>query len=167
MIVPFDTLPDPARLWIYTASEPIAEAAEPLSRGAKEFVATWMSHGRPVAGDAFVCENRFLILGALGTEEELSGCGIDASVHEVVRLGERLGIHWADALSVAYRSSPGMIEVVERSVFRARSRSGEVDADTVVFDTALPTVGDWRSSRFERAAADSWHARVFGLARAA
>lgn len=167
MIKPFETLPDSARLWIYVASDSLGAGETELVRRTKTFISGWTSHTLPVGGDAFVAEGRFLVIGAHVVDGDLSGCGIDASVREITRLAEELGIRWADGLVVAFRGASGGVEVVNRPQFRARSRTGEIGAETFVFDTGLTCVGDWRAGYFEKAARDSWHAGVFGLTRAA
>ncbi len=167
MIQSFSTLPDSAQLWIYTASDPLQSGGEALVQNVKQFIFGWTSHGSAVKGDAFLLENQFLVLGAYVEEGDLSGCGIDDSVREINRLARLLDIHWADAVMVAFRDALGRVQIVSRPHFRALSRAQEVSADTIVFDTGLSSVGDWRAGRFERPAMASWHADVFGLVQAA
>lgn len=163
MLHPFDALPDTARVWVYASEAPLDAQAQALVEATRTFIATWTSHARPVAGDALVAHGRFLVVGAFIADGEISGCGIDASVHAVEELGRRMGIRWMNSLSVAFRDRSGGVQVVDRPTFRRLVREGRVDPTTSVFDLAVNTVGAWRDGAFERPVANSWHATVFGL----
>ncbi|MDX1419054.1 MAG: hypothetical protein R3181_03715 [Rubricoccaceae bacterium] len=165
-------LPDAARLWLFAAARDLtgAEAAALVDR-VRSFMAGWTSHGRPVASAAEVLEGRVLAVGAALSEAELnagvSGCGIDKLQHAVEAAAEAGGFAWTGALDVLYRDADGAVQAVARSDFRRLARTGAVDASTPVLDLTLSTVGALRASGVERPAAQSWHARAFGLAKTA
>ncbi len=48
-----------------------------------------------------------------------------------------------------------------RHEFAAMAEAGEVDADTIVFDNTLTTVGQLRAGAWEIRAGDTWHGRAF------
>ena len=161
------TLPDDARLWVFTASQPLGDSTrQTLHERVTDFLERWASHGRPVPGDATVLHDRFLVVAA-HLVGGVSGCGIDSLVHAVEEIGAELGVTWADGLHLAYRDAEGKVQTVPRPVFRSLVRKGVVTADTPVFVTTLETLGDLRADGLERPAGDSWHARVFHLAEPA
>ena len=98
-------LPDAARCWIYVAERRLTEAEQTtLLDTLQAFFEGWASHGRPVQGAATCLDDRFLVVaGALTQEGDLSGCGIDASVHTVEEAAQRLGVVWASPLLIFYR----------------------------------------------------------------
>jgi len=161
------TLPDNARLWIFTADRTLAaEDRARLLDDLDRFVAQWASHGRPVPGDVAIHEDRFVIVGA-HLNGGVSGCGIDSLTHAVEEAGAERGIRWVDGLNVVFRDAEGAIHVLPRPAFRQLARDGVVTTTTPVFDTTTQTVGALREHGLERPAGSTWHGRVFRLMEAA
>lgn len=164
----FTSFPDAARLWIYAADRPLAEPErQALLDSLDGFLASWTSHGRVVRGEAQIVDDRFLLVAATLVDGDISGCGIDASVHAIEAAAEAAGVRWLSPLLVFYRSAAGGIEAVPRGVFRKAVRSGAVTAETPVFDVSLTTVGDLRGLGLERPAGAAWHAKAFRIPQAA
>ena len=161
----FPDLPAEARLWIYPVDRMLDEDEQAaLQEDLQAMLAGWTSHSRPVQGHVTVEAGRFLLLGAyLPNGGDISGCGIDASVHAVEAVAERQGVGLLSPLLVFYRDAEGLVQAVGRPSFRRLVRAGEVTAETRVFDLSITTVGELRAGRFERPAAESWHGRVFAL----
>lgn len=164
----FPALPDEARLWVYVAdrSLPADEQAQ-LVAHLEKFMQDWTSHGRPVEGAVAVLHDRFVVLAATLADGDISGCGIDASVHAVDAAAQALDVAWIPALHVVYRDAEGRVQHDTRSAFRAQVEAGAVTAETSVFDPSITTLGALRGGQFERPAGSSWHARAFDLAQPA
>ena len=157
-------LPDEARVWIYAADRHLGPVEqERLTSILNSFCAVWKSHGRPVESASAVLAGRFAVIAGRIVDGDISGCGIDASVHALDTAAQELGLTWLPSLSVLYRDPSGQIQSVPRPQFREKVRSGEVDSATMVFDLTLETLGELRSGGFERPAGESWHARIFGI----
>ena len=160
----FQELPPSARIWIYGADRALTPSEqEHLLDHLRPFLAGWRSHGRSVNGRAAVLEDRFLVVAADLPEGDISGCGIDASVHAVEEAGRAAGRTWLSALTVFFRDDRGAIQAVSRPEFRRAVRAGAVTAETPVFDLTPGTLGDVRAAGIERPAASSWHGRVFRI----
>lgn len=164
----FPELPDIARLWIYTAADPLSEAeqSEVLKR-LDGFMDGWTSHTRPVRAQATIRDDRFVILAAAVDDGDVSGCGIDASVNAVDEVASDLGIGWTSPLDVLYRAADGNVRSVSRADFRRLVSEDRVDASTQVFDPSITTLGALRDGDFEQPAGAAWHARVFQIPTAA
>ncbi len=156
-------MPDDARLWIYPADRPLSRDDEAALQGALgDFFEDWASHGRRVRGVAHIVEGRFLLVAAT-LDGDISGCGIDASVHAVEAAGQAAGVGWLSPLTVFFRDGEGNVAVAPRPVFRKRVRGGEVTAETMVYDPSITTVGELRAGAFVKTAGASWHGRVFRI----
>jgi len=164
----FPELPDIARLWIYTAADPLSEAeqSEVLKR-LEGFMDGWTSHNRPVQAQATIRDDRFVILAATVADGDVSGCGIDASVNAVDEVAGDLGLAWTSPLDVLYRDADGNVRSVSRADFRRLVSEDRVDASTRVFDPSITTLGALRDGDFEQPAGAAWHARVFQIPTAA
>ncbi|MFT4605878.1 MAG: hypothetical protein ACI9W4_002623 [Rhodothermales bacterium] len=157
-----NTLPPEARLWLYAASRPLSEAeAERIGAEMNRFMLDWSSHGREVLGIAELADSRIMGVAALVPEADISGCGIDKSVHSLQALGEELGLEWLAGLSIAYRDTVDEIQVVTRGQFRKLAQLGEVSRTTPIVDLSLTTVGELSTRGLERPLGESWHAQVF------
>lgn len=162
----FSAFDDTARLWVYVADRTLTDAeAAQLNDQLDRFFGQWQSHGRPVQGAAQLLDNRLLVLTAQLAKGDISGCGIDASVHALDAIGGHLGIQWMSGLFVAYRDADGTLSIVRRPVFRRLLREGTVHAETPVMNTALMHLHELRTGGLEQPAWAAWTGRVFRIAR--
>lgn len=163
-IVPFRELPDHARIWIYVADRALDEREErKMVAHLDAFCSEWTSHGRPVTSGAALIESRFALIAGIIPDADISGCGIDSSVHALERAAEELDFRWMPALAVHFRAQDGTIVSVSRPEFRELARAGRIDATTPVFDLSIQTLGELRAGKLEQSAATTWHGRVFNL----
>ena len=164
MLVPFENLTDDARIWIYGLDRSLSETdAVQLKRDLEPFLHSWQSHGRAVQGSWQLHENRFIILGAVIPDYEISGCGIDASVHAIETFTELHNYRMLSGLHLFFRDQAGDIQFLERAAFRKKVRAGMISAATPVFDTSITNIKEFRSGKFELPAGQSWHATVFRI----
>ena len=159
-----ETLPDDARVWMYATDRELNELEENRVREILEgFCSGWTSHGRSVQSAADVIEGRFAVIAGCIEGGDVSGCGIDKSVHALEKAASELAFEWLPGLLVHYRGGKGVPRSVTRQEFRDLVQSGAVSADTPVFDFSIETLGKLRNGAFERRAGDAWHARVFRI----
>jgi hypothetical protein len=165
--IPFDRLPDDARLWVFAASRPLgAEERERLLARLDAFLAQWAAHGHPVTGAGELRHDRFLLVAADERATGVSGCSIDALYRALGELEAELGVPLRDSSAVYYRADDGNIRSASRQEFRDLARRGGVTPDTIVFDNTAATVGQVRSGRWETPLSSAWHARAFPLGAA-
>ena len=156
-ITAFSKLPDDARLWIFASSDRIpADHAAPLLAAVDEWLGDWKAHGEPLTSAREWRDERFLVIGVDQSTAGASGCSIDALFRILQQLQGQLGTSLVGGGRVFYRNSAGAIVSSTRAGFSDRAKAGDVDADTVVYDTALTSAADYRRG-FERRAGDSWH----------
>jgi hypothetical protein len=161
-------LPDHARVWIYVADRSLDEnELQRLVEHLDAFCTGWRSHGRPVSSAATVIEGRFAVIAGEILDGDISGCGIDASVHALDRAAEELDIRWLPALAVHFRQEDGTIRSVSRPEFRKLVHAGKINSATSVFDVSIQTLGELRNDKFEQPAGSTWHDRAFRLSASA
>ncbi|MBW3572947.1 MAG: hypothetical protein KY467_17770 [Gemmatimonadetes bacterium] len=164
--VPFDRLPDDARLWVFAAARPLDEGQQQaLLSHADAFLARWAAHGAPVVGGRELRHGRFLLVGADERATGVSGCSIDSLFRTLGALEAETGVPLRDGSLVFYRDADGGIQAEPRPAFRQRAAAGGVTDETIVFDNTIPTVGALRAGGWEKPLRDSWHARAFPVAR--
>ena len=158
--VPFESLPPSARLWVFGAERPITgSAATRLLSAVDEHLDRWNAHGSPLTCARQWTENRFLAIGVDQSTAGASGCSIDGLFRVLKGLESELSTPLVSGGTVYYRDPSGPIVAVSRDEFSELAAEGAVRKDTRVFDTTVPTVGDW-NTRFETETARSWHANL-------
>jgi hypothetical protein len=157
VLVPFTDLPGNARVWIFAASEPLADdKAQPLLAAVDEYLAEWKAHGLPLTCARDWREDRFLAIAVDQRDAHASGCSIDGLFRVLQRLEGALGTSLVGGGRVFYRIADGRIVCVTRADFSARAAARSIDDETPVFDTSVTNVSQYRE-RFEQPAAASWH----------
>lgn len=158
--VPFDTLPDDARVWVFAAASELDERARGLLLTAvDDHLAEWHAHGEPLRSARDWRDERFLAVGVDQSTAGASGCSIDGLFRTLARLEPELGTKLLGAGRVYYRDASGRVLSTTRTEFASLAREGGVGPETPVFDTSLTTAAAWRQA-FERPAHASWHAQL-------
>ncbi len=161
MLNVFDGLPDEADCWIYAADRTLSsDEADLLTALFDTFQQDWSSHGRKVAGACVVVDRRIVIVAAHVADGDISGCGIDKSLHLLQEVADSRSFNWASALNIVYKDAAGDIEVVPRRQFKVLAEEGRIDAETRVVDLSIRQLGALRSGGIMRPAGSSWHARL-------
>ena len=91
--------------------------------------------------------------------EGASGCSIDGLFRTLQGLEKAVGASLVGGGHVFFKDAQGLAHGIPRADFELLSRQGAVDASTLVFDTTVATLGEYRT-RFERTAGKSWHAML-------
>lgn len=155
--VPFESLPNDARIWIFGSSDSItSDGARKLLTAVDEWLDGWKAHGDPLVCARDWKEGRFLVIGVDQRSAGASGCSIDALFRVLKSLESNIGTTLLGNDRVFYRTGAETILAGERSQFSALALNGLVHESTRVFDTSITDAGSYRTS-FEKRAADSWH----------
>lgn len=159
-IVPFDSLPDDARAWVFGADRPLDAAGTARLLGVVDaWLAQWAAHGTPLTSARDWRDGRFLSIAVDQRAAGASGCSIDALFHQLQLLERELGIAIVGGGRIFYRDPSGRVQSTDRATFTDLAERGAVTAETPVFDPTVTTLGAWRAG-FERRAVESWHAQL-------
>lgn len=141
MFVPFDTLPDHARLWIYQSDRRLTAAdQEVLRAGLQAFTAQWAVHGTQMETSFDIRHDRFVLLAA---NDQASGCSIDSSVRTVKTLGDQLGIDFFNRTQTAFLVQ-GDVVLIGLAQLKDSHARGQWNADTLMFNNLIDTHGALR-----------------------
>jgi hypothetical protein len=158
-IVPFDSLPDDARLWVFASDRALTgDAAERLLGETDHFLAEWRAHGQPLSCARDWRDDRFLAVAVDQRDAHASGCSVDGLFRTFQALEPAIGARLVGGGRVFWRDADGAVQAAPRLDFVRRLRAGELPRDVRILDTSVTTLGDWRA-RFERPAGE-----VFGEA---
>ncbi len=162
-LIPFNDLPDDARLWAYNTERTLTDdEAARLETALKSFLETWAAHGSQLTVGYKLLEARFILVGVDESKVGPSGCSIDELVRFLRDLDTTLGVRIIDAPDICFRRN-GSIQCVTRGEFSKLAAEHVVDAETIVFDRTIGRVGDYRTGRWEVPAGNAWHGRAYEL----
>src|SRR5215471_17942839 len=92
-----------SRVWIYQSSRllTMSEALE-VEQMMNEFTHSWVSHGVPVKGAAYLFFGQFIVLMADESATGVSGCSTDSSVRLIKEIEQQFGVAMFDRLNLAF-----------------------------------------------------------------
>jgi len=150
-----------SKVWIYQSTRELT--ADELARITvilNNFTTGWTAHNNQLKAKAEIRYNRFIVLVVDETQAGASGCSIDKSVNLMKALEQEFNITLFDRFNIAYRDGD-TIKSVGRFEFEDLIKQGGVNADTIVFNNLVPTLGDL-NTKWEVPLKNSWHQQVFG-----
>ena len=160
MLVPFETLPESARIWIYQANRTFTDAElEEIRKDLETFLLRWTAHGADLKAGFELPYNRFIVLGLDQSHAQASGCSIDASVHFIQALEAKYKVTLLDRMNVSYKQGPH-IAYKPLDEFRKMAKDRGVSGKTIVFNNLVATKLDYEQ-HWEVPASESWHSRFF------
>lgn len=158
MFVPFESLPDHARIWIYQSNRKInSQEVNIISETLAAFTERWSVHGVPMPGSFVIRFDQFIILAADENAVSASGCSIDDSVRTMKDLGKLIGIDLFDRSQIAFKNGENIL-MVTMSELKKQYQSGVWGNDSLLFNNLINTKGDL-DRRWLVPAATTWVSR--------
>lgn len=155
MLVPFDQIPDHARVWVFQATTPFSQAqSEELQRIAVSFIENWTAHNRDLKASFKIIDQLFLVFSVDESAVGASGCSID-KLHQFIKGREQaMQLSLLNRLQVAL---PGLHHptVYSLSDFTGRIKNGDVKEDQLVYDCTVTTKAEL-DKRFIAPLSDTW-----------
>ena len=163
-VVPFETLPDAARVWIFGSDKRLADAGSTaLLSAVDEYLSSWTAHGQPLTVGSQLRDGRFLVIAVDQSTAGATGCSIDGLFRVLQQLEPSVGANLVGGGRVFYRGAESVVQSTTREQLASLVTSGALTRDTVVFDTSITDLGTFRTG-FEKRAKESWVAALAGLA---
>ena len=158
MLVPFDSLSDDARIWMYQSNRAFSDKeAQLITDRLHNFVGTWKRHGQDLKGSFLLLKNHFIVLAVEESFNPVSGCAIDASVQTIKELESLLQLDVTNRMNVSFKDGEN-INVVGLGDFQKYASEKKITGDTVVFNNLVATKIELET-QWEVKAKNSWHKR--------
>lgn len=160
MYVPFETLPEESRIWIYQSNRKFSEEEiTEIEESLKAFLESWAAHGAALEASYQLKYNRFIIIAINQEVQAATGCSIDASVQFIQALEQKFSVDLLDKMNVTFKLGE---HIAYKTLidFKKMAKEKAVSANTVVFNNLVNTVGEWQDY-WEVPAGESWHSRFF------
>ncbi|MCP9200444.1 ABC transporter ATPase [Gramella sp. GC03-9] len=158
MLVPFESLPDTARVWIYQANRSFTqEEVQEIASKLDAFIEKWTAHGADLKASYEIKYRRFITIGLDQQLNAASGCSIDASVHFIQQLEKEYDVDLLDKMNVSYKQGE-FIAYKSLADFRKMAKQRAVSANTIVFNNLVNNKAEYLND-WEVPASESWHKR--------
>lgn len=159
MFIPFEKMPDYARVWVYQTDKNLSDAEFIYVQETLEAqVNQWAAHGVPLVGSVKIFHNRFMVVAVDEVQNQASGCSIDASTRWLKELGAEMNLNFFDR-SIAFIHEDA-IQSVEMLKIKAMVAEGIIHPETLIFNNLVANIGDFKNT-WQVSAAQSWMKRYF------
>lgn len=139
-MIPFDQLPDDARLWSYQSDRKLTATEKAwIEEILPPFLAEWAAHGAKLNAYGEVLGDYHLILVVNEDQANASGCSIDSSVRFIKQLEKELGISFFNRLKM-------LVDNGQEEFFTSYAELDKLSADTKVYNNMVMSVGEWKKS---------------------
>ncbi|WP_343633585.1 hypothetical protein [Fluviicola sp.] len=139
-MIPFDQLPDDARLWSYQSDRKLTATEKAwIEEVLPPFLAEWAAHGAKLNAYGAVLGDYHLILVVNEDQANASGCSIDSSVRFIKHLEKELGISFFNRLKM-------LVDNGREEFFTSYAELDKLDADVQVYNNMVMSVGEWKKS---------------------
>ena len=162
MFVPFESLPNNARVWVYQSNREFTESESKMIQGKLEiFVNKWQRHGKDLSASYAIKYNQFIVLAVDENVIEVSGCSIDSSVRTIKLIEEEFNLDLMNKLNVAFRIGEN-INTVFTIDFQNYLKAGKINSETIVFNNMVQSKEEFLLN-WEVPIHKSWHSRFLNL----
>ncbi|MFN3756655.1 MAG: ABC transporter ATPase [Flavobacterium sp.] len=160
MNVPFDTLPDDSRIWIYPSNRKFSETEViSIKEELSVFLEQWVAHGQLLEAGFEIPYDRFIVIAVNSEAHPPTGCSIDSSVAFIQQLEQKYGVDLLDKMNVTYKTGEFLAHK-SLADFKKMAKEKAVNENTIVFNNLVNSKGEWQDF-WEVPAKDSWHSRFF------
>lgn len=158
MLVPFDSLPEDSRVWIYQANRSFTEEElQEISLKLDQFIEKWTAHGGDLKASYDIRYKRFITIALDQKLNAATGCSIDASVQFIQQLEKDYNVDLLDKMNVSYKQGE-FVAYKTLTDFRKMAKDKAVSMNTIVFNNLVNTKAEYLSE-WEVPASESWHKR--------
>ena len=140
MYVPFDTLPEESKIWIYQSNRKFSddEMAE-IETNLKEFVENWAAHGTGLTASYLLKYNRFIILAVDQEMQMATGCSIDSLGTVMREIDQEFQLGLFDRMKASFIQD-GETKTLKLQDFRLGLKNGTIPNDIEVFDFVIENI---------------------------
>ncbi len=158
MFVPFETLPESSRVWVFQANRSFTEEEQTeIKEKLQAFIEQWTAHGANLQASYEMRYRRFIILALDQKMNAATGCSIDESVRFIQQLEKDYNVDLLDKMNVSYKQGE-FVAYKTLTDFRKMAKEKAVSPKTIVFNNLVNNKAEYLSD-WEVPASESWHKR--------
>jgi len=160
MYLPFNEMPDTARVWIYQSSRKFTpEEKHYIIQKIKDFCNKWNTHGILMPTSFELLYDQFIILAVDEADLGASGCSIDSSVRTLREIEQQLGVNLLDQGKISFINE-GNVVISKLQEIKNYILAGNLVEETPVFNPLVNKKEDL-TNNWLIPAKDSWLKKYF------
>ena len=160
MYLPFQEMPDTARVWIYQSDRKFnPEELEFIKEKLAAFCDQWNTHGRLMPTSFDLQYDRIIILAVDEANLGASGCSIDSSVKVLRDIEQKLQVNLLDQGKVSFINEENIV-TSKLQELKKHVETGNLKEETPVFNPLVSKKQDLSDS-WLIPAKDSWLKKYF------
>ena len=160
MYIPFDQMPEHARVWIYQCDRLLNnEDAEAITQKLQQFISNWQAHGTDLKASFKLPYKRFIVIAADQEHYAPTGCSIDASVAVIREIEQEFNLNLFDRMTIAFKKDEE-IETFKMNQIKQLAGDGALNANSITFNNLVENVGQLATA-WEVPAKETWLSRYF------
>ena len=135
----WSSLSPESRAWLYSANRVLTAAEQVVLRDAiEQFMAEWVAHGKSLLASWCLEGGRCLVIALDERSPNATGCSIDAKVHWLQALGEKLDVDWMTRNSVMhFNAKDAKWYEMSLAAFWAARKAKAIDDETLVVNAVI------------------------------
>lgn len=158
MLVPFEQLPEHARLWIYQANRTLTAAEVSfVEESLKALCTQWQAHGNDLHSSFQIVHQQFILLAVDEAMAGASGCSIDSSVRFLKEIQNQTGLDFFDRTRVAFLENGNVVTFALAGLKDAFAQ-GRLGGDSITFNNTITTKAQL-NHQWKIAVENSWLAK--------
>ncbi len=162
MYIDFNQLKPESRIWVYTSSYLLSDQTIiKISEKLLIFCNAWQSHQMDMKASFLIAENRFIIIAADESYNDISGCGIDKSIHAIQELEQELSLKLTDKSVVVFEKE-GLQLAYPFNKIREAVSLGDLNSEILFYNTLVSTISEYKTD-FKIKASEGWVKKYFNI----
>jgi hypothetical protein len=145
MYIPFQEMPDQARIWVYQASRSLqASEIDQITQTITEACHAWEAHGAPLQAFFEIRYEQVIIVAVNEAMNAASGCSIDASTRWFKSLGESFQVDFFNRDLAVVRNE--QVALFGLGQLKSSVEAGNLHPSDQIITPLLQTVKQYRDA---------------------
>lgn len=150
-----------SKIWIYQSTRPFsASEISEIAPILHNFVSTWTTHGQQLKANANIIYQQFIVFIVDDSLTNISGCGVDKSVHCIQQIEQKFNILLLDRMRVAYFNNQKAIETIHINEIANAYNNSQLTNQSLIFNNNVQTLTELKNNwliKFE----NSWCKKLY------
>ena len=158
MLVPYESLSDDAKVWVYPASRKFyTSEIQNVAAAIESFVKNWKKNDESFSASYQFLHQRFIVLVADDSESPLKREELDAAVGFILDLQNQYEMELLDKMNVCFKQGE-YVQYKELKEFKKLLKNRAVTGKSIIFDNLVSNNYDFKN-HWEIPIEESWYNR--------
>jgi hypothetical protein len=135
----FNEMPSDAKVWVYAANRILTDAETlDIQSAGNDFTRSWTAHQNQLKAAFIILHNTFMVFMVDENVNEVSGCGIDKSVHFMQEIDKKYNLDAFNRLRIELWQNNAVV-ITNKQKLSVMLQENAANAQTIVFNKTVTT----------------------------